>query len=226
MNVLLRILGFTLLAQVGSRLPSRTARTITSFVLIAANLLPLAAVLSGSAGLGDVFVIYWFENVVVWFTTTVKIVTARAMGTAGQNVTLLGNLLIAAFFTFHFGLFTFVHGVFSFTLASATGGLTSEPRTWLLIVFAITVSHLISLGLNWFGQGERDAATARRAMATPYPRMVVLHLSVLAAWFLLLWLPDVAADAVVPVAILCVLKTGVDVWFHLRERFALQQSRA
>ena len=225
MNALLRILGFNLLAQIGSRLPSRTARTITSFVLIAANLLPLAAVLSGSAGLGDVFVIYWFENVVVWFTTTIKILTARAVdGTAGRNVTLLGNFLIAAFFTFHFGLFTFVHGVFSFTLARLTGGFTGEPRTWLIVLLAITASHLISLGFNWFGQGERNAATVRKAMAMPYPRMVVLHLSVLAAWFLLLGLPNVATDAVVPVAILCVLKTALDVWFHLRERFALQPS--
>ena len=222
-NVLLRILGLNLLAHVGSRLPSARARTLTSSVLIVANLLPLVAVLTGSAGLGDVFVIYWFENVVVWLTTTIKILTAGAIGGAmGRNVTLLGNFLVAGFFTFHFGLFTFVHGVFSFTLARMTGGLTGEPSTWVLVLLAITASHLISLGVNWFGQSERDAVTVRKAMAMPYPRMVVLHLSVLAAFFLLLALPNVAADAVVPVAFLCVLKTAVDAWFHLRERFAVQ----
>ena len=68
---------------------------------------------------------------------------------------------------------------------------------------------------------ELDRASVRRAMM-PYPRrMVVLHLSVLATFFLLLGLPNVAADAVIPVALLCVLKTGVDTWFHLRERFAI-----
>jgi hypothetical protein len=224
-NVLLRILGLNLLAHIGSRLPSRTARTITASVLVAANLLPLVAVLTGSAGLGDVFVIYWFENVVVWFTTTIKILTARASdAAAGRNVTLLGNFLLAAFFTFHFGIFTFVHGVFSFTIARLTGGFTGEPKTWLIVLLAITASHVVSLGLNWFGQGERNAATVRKAMALPYPRMLVLHVSVLAAWFLLLGLPHVAADAVVPVAFLCGLKTAVDAWFHLRERFTLQPS--
>jgi len=226
-NVLLRILGFNLLAHVGSRLPSRAARTTTSIILIAANLLPLGAVLSGAAGLGDVFVIYWFENVVVWFTTTIKILTARGPNEPTERNAQLfgnamfGNLLVAAFFTFHFGLFTFVHGVFSFTLARSTGGFSGDSRTWLILLVAITVSHLISLGLNWFGQGERDRASVRRAMMMPYPRMVVLHLSVLCAFFLLLGLPDVAADAVVPVALLCGLKTGLDAWFHLRERFAI-----
>ena len=184
-------------------------------------MLPLVAVLTGSAGLGDVLVIYWFENVIVWFTTIVRILTAGAFDEAA-GLTILGNVLLAGFFTFHFGLFTFVHGVFSFSLAHLTGGFTGEPTTWVVILLAITASHLISMGLNWFGRGERNAVTARQAMAMPYPRMVVLHLSVLGAFFLLLALPSVAADAVVPVAFLCVLKTGVDVWFHLRQRFALQ----
>ena len=223
MNVLLRILGLNVLAHVGSRLPSRTARTITSIVLIAANLLPLLAVLTGAAGVGDVFVVYWFENVVVWFTTTIKILTARGTDESSERgVQLWGNVLVAAFFTFHFGLFTFVHGVFSFTLARLTGGLTGEPRTWLLLMLAITASHLISLGLNWFGQGERNVATVRRAVAMPYPRMVVLHVSVLAAFFLLIGFgrPDGAPEAVAPVALLCCLKTALDVAFHLRERAA------
>ena len=217
MNVLLRVLGLNLLAHVGSRLPSTTARTTTSIVLIAANLLPLWAVLTGAAGVGDVFVIYWFENVVVWFTTTIKILTAR-----GGAADLAGNAFTAAFFAFHFGMFTLVHGLFSFILANLTGGLTGEPRTWLLLMAAILASHVVSLGLNWFGQGERNVVTARQAMAVPYPRMIVLHLAVIGGFFLLLGLgrPDGSYDVVGPVALLCGLKTVLDVFFHLRERWA------
>ena len=218
MNVLLRILGLNVLAHVGSRLPSRTARTITSIVLIAANLLPLWAVLRGEAGVGDVFVIYWFENVVVWFTTTIKILTAR--GGTGANATASGNAPTAAFFALHYGLFTLVHGIFAFILAALTGGFTGGPRTLLLLLVAILASHLVSLGLNWFGQGEREVVSARRAMMLPYPRMVVLHASVLGGFYLLLGLgrPDGTFDAVAPVALLCGLKTLVDVVLHLRER--------
>ena len=220
MNVLLRVLGLNLLAQVGSRLPSRKARATTSIVLIAANTLPLWAVLTGAAGVGDVFVVYWFENVVVWFTTTIKILTAR--GRTPEGVPPSGNLLTAAFFAFHFGLFTVVHGVFAFTLASLTGGFTGEPRTWLILLVAILTSHMVSLGFNWFGQGERNVVTPRRAMSAPYPRMMVLHLSVIGGFFLLLGLgrADGTYDVVGPVALLCGLKTVVDVFFHVRERLA------
>lgn len=220
MNVLLRVLGLNLLAHVGSRLPSRMARTITSIVLIAANLLPLWAVLTGAAGVGEVFVVYWFENVVVWFTTTIKILTAR--GATGGNAKPTSNALTAAFFAFHFGMFTLIHGLFSFTLVALTGGFTGEPRTWFLLLVAILVSHLVSLGLNWFGQGEREVVSARRAMALPYPRMVVLHVSVIGGFFLLFGLvrPDSTFDEVAPVALLCGLKTVVDVFFHVRERLA------
>lgn len=220
MNVLLRVLGLNLLAHVGSRLPSGAARTTTSIVLIAANLLPLWAVLNGAAGVGDVFVVYWFENVVVWFTSTVKILTARG-GTAGIAEP-RSNVPIAGFFALHFGLFTIVHGVFSFIIAALSGGFTGGPRTWLLLLAAILVSHLVSLGLNWFGQGEREVVSARRAMTVPYPRMVVLHLSVIGGFFLLLGPGrlDGTGNAVAPVALLCGLKTLVDVLFHVRERLA------
>jgi hypothetical protein len=216
-NVLLRVLGLNLLAHVGSRLPSTAARTTTSIVLIAANLLPLWAVLTGAAGVGDVFVIYWFENVVVWFTSTIKILTAR-----GGTADLTDNAFTAAFFAFHFGMFTLVHGLFSFILANVTGGLTGEPRTWMLLMAAILASHVVSLGLNWFGQGERNVVTPRRAMAMPYPRMIVLHLAVIGGFFLLLGLgrPDGGHDVVGPVALLCGLKTILDVVFHVRERLA------
>ncbi len=220
MNVLLRILGLNLLAHVGSRLPSRVARTTTSMLLIAANLLPLWAVLNGAAGVGDVFIVYWFENVVVWFTSTIKILTARG-GTVG-DARPVGNVPIAGFFALHFGIFTVVHGFFSFIIAALTGGFTGGPRTWLLLLAAILVSHLVSLGLNWFGQGEREVVSARRAMMLPYPRMVVLHLAVIGGFFLLLGVghPDGTYDDVAPVALLCGLKTVVDALFHVRERLA------
>jgi hypothetical protein len=131
-------------------------------------------------------------------------------------------VVTAAFFAFHFGMFTLVHGFFSFTLAALTGGFSGGPRTWFLLLVAILASHLVSLGLNWFGQGEREVVSARRAMAMPYPRMLVLHVSVLGGFFILLGLgrPDGAFDEVAPVALLCGLKTLVDVVFHVRERLA------
>lgn len=222
MNALLRILGLNVLAQVGSRMSSPAARTTTSIVLIAANLLPLWAVLRGDMGVGDVFVIYWFENVVVWFTSTIKILTARGVSGPTEQAPRASNAPLAGFFALHFGIFTVVHGAFSFTIAGLTGGFTGDRWTWVILLAAITASHVFSLGLNWFGQGERNVVSAGRAMAAPYPRMVVLHLSVIGAFFLLLGRPDEASNDIAPVALLCGIKTFVDVCFHLRERYAFR----
>jgi hypothetical protein len=217
MNLVLRLLGLNLLAHVGTRLSNPAARTASSLVLIAANLLPLWGVLRGALGLGDVFVLYWLENLVVWFTTTIKILTAK--GVTGPEAPGAANAVLAAFFAFHFGLFTLVHGVFSFILAGVSGGFRGEPWEWIVIVGAILASHLFSLGVNWFGRGERDVVNPRRAMFVPYPRMLVLHMAVIGGFFLVVG-TDRGDNSVAAVALLCVLKTVVDLGLHLRERFA------
>lgn len=218
MPVFLRFLGIGLIAQVGTRLPNRTARTLSSLALIVANLLPLWAVARGTLGVGDVFVIYWLENVVVWFTTTFKILTAR--GGAEPAGGLNSRAALAAFFAFHFGIFTVVHGGFSLTIAFMTGGFQGGLGYWILAVGFMLASHLISLGLNWFGQGERNVVTPNGAMAMPYPRMLVLHGAVIGAFFFLIGPDGEPTRGVGAVVLLCGLKTAVDLAFHLRERFA------
>lgn len=220
LDLLLRMLGLRALAYAGSRLSDPTARTITALVLIAANLLPIIAVLRGSAGAGDVFVLYWLENVVVWFTTTIKILTA-----AGNETSVAGRVGMAAFFAFHFGVFTIVHGVFSFVIAGITGGFHGGPWYWLVTVGAIFVSHVVSLGVNWFGRGERTVVTPQRAVAMPYPRMLVLHFAIIGGFFLAMrpWdgPPEFGDGAsTLPVVLLCTVKTALDLVLHLRERRA------
>lgn len=223
MQLLLRILGLNLLSQVGVRLPNSVVRTLSSLALIAANLLPIKAVMDGSLGLGDVFVLYWLENVVIWFTTTIRILTARG-GTPVAEDSLVDNTATATFFAIHFGIFTLVHGVLSFTLAGFTGWFLGSPLYWLVVVAAMLASHVISLGLNWFGLGERDQIGPAKAMWLPYPRMLVLHGGILAAFFLVLR-PNGAEHSVTAVALLCWLKLLADLGFHLRERFALRVPR-
>src|SRR5688500_9913700 len=83
--------------------------------LIGMNLVPLGFLLFADWSPGDVLIAYWLENVVIGLFTVVKIVTARAGGEdATRAATKIG---LAAFFTFHFGIFTLVHGVFTLLLA-------------------------------------------------------------------------------------------------------------
>lgn len=207
MQLLLRILGLNLLAHVGTRLPSSLARAISSLALIAANLLPIKAVIDGSLGLGDVFVLYWLENLVVYVFTIIKLLTVEP---ADRGV--------AGFFALHYGIFTFVHGVFAFILAGFSGWFLGGWFYWLAVVGALLASHLLSLGLNWFGRGECRVATPTRVAAFPYPRMLVMHGAVIVG-AMLVFDPHPESNEVTAVAILCGAKAAIDLTFHLIERF-------
>lgn len=218
MHPLLRILGIELLARAGRRLPGRVAPLVTALLLVAVNLLPLWAVLRGSAGMGDVFLVYWCENVVVWACGIVRIATAA--GTGGPEVRPTsgrGPISNASFFALHYGIFTLVHGVFTLVMVVLVG-LVGSALDVLLLVLAIVVSHVVSLGMNWFGRQERLVVSPGRAMMTPYPRMIVLHVAIIGG-FVLIGGPGATDDGgqVRAVALLCGLKALIDLAFHVHE---------
>jgi hypothetical protein len=205
--ILLRILGLNLLAQVGIRLPNPVARTISSLVLIAANLLPIKAVIDGSLGLGDVFVLYWLENVIVYLLTIVQLRTAEHP-----------DDFTTVFFGIHYGIFTLVHGVFAFVLAGLSGGFIGGWFYWLAVVAAMLFSDLLSLGINWFARGERRFVSPTRAAVAPYPRMLVMHGAIIAGAFLVFNPQHAGKGALTAVVILCGAKTVIDLAFHIVER--------
>lgn len=218
MHPLLRILGIELLARAGRRLPGRVAPLFTALLLVAVNLLPLWAVLRGSAGMGDVFLIYWFENVVVWALGIVRIATAA--GTGGPKVrtrSSSGPVSNAAFFALHYGIFTLVHGIFTVSMVVLVG-LVGSLLDVLLLVLAILVSHVVSLGMNWFGRQERMVVSPGRAMMTPYPRMIVLHVAIIGG-FIFIGGPSATDDGgqFGAVALLCGMKALIDLAFHVHE---------
>ena len=168
---------------------SPRAPLFSSVSLVVGNALPLWAVWAGHMSVGDVFVVYWLENVAVWWITIVKVRTARGVGgraTAtmrlnGRPVDPANPAPLAFFFALHYGIFTVVHGVFAFVMASIAGG-DLHPVSWLWAGLALGLSHLGSLWINWYDGGERWRGSPGSAMWQPYPRMLVLHVSVLAGF--------------------------------------------
>lgn len=206
-QLLLRILGLNLLAQVGTRLPNRVARTVSSLVLIAANLLPIKAVLDGSLGLGDVFVLYWVENVFVYVTTIIRLRTV-------ENP----DDFTTTFFSIHYGIFTLVHGVFAFVLAGLSGGFVGGWFYWVLVVAAMLFSDVLSVAINWFARGEQRVVPPGRVALAPYPRMLVMHGAIIAGAFLVFDPARAGWGATAAVVILCSAKTVIDLVFHIAER--------
>ncbi len=206
------------------------APLLSVLALVAVNLLPVAALLAGWMTLGDVFVVYWLENLAVWAVTVVKVATARAPEPAdtslrinGRPASRMSRGVLAGFFSFHYGIFTLVHGFFAFGLAFAADG-ELHGRTWLLTGLAFLASHVASLGVNWFGEDERARVSPSQAMWQPYPRMLVLHAAIIGGFLLMVRDqidqpgPLSQTSVLLPVLLLCGLKTLVDLWFHLRER--------
>jgi len=158
-----------------------------------------------------------------------------------------GRVGLAAFFTVHYGLFWVVHGVFVFVLPAFVGitapvdhqtisplgvpdaivdqgsGSTFGSISWPSVALgavALFVSHGASFVVNYLGRGEYLRTSPLRLMFAPYARVVVLHLTILVGAFAVAFLgaPNVL------LVVLVILKTALDLRFHLAERIRLADS--
>lgn len=181
----------------------------------------------------SVILLFWFENVVVGGYNILKIAMARPTD-IGRWV---GKVFMIPFFTFHYGMFTFVHGIFVLALfggdALAMAGMMDDPGpgmfldaiaaagvTWAAI--ALIASHGFSFAYNYIGKGEYRQATIENLMKQPYSRVVVLHIVLIASGFLVMAL----GAPVLGLILLIVLKIGVDVTAHLKERARFEKGEA
>jgi hypothetical protein len=196
--------------------------TPSAVALILANLIPLYGVALLGWRVFPVVLLFWFENVVVGFYNALKIGFARP-GDVGRWI---AKVFMIPFFLFHYGMFTFVHGIFVLALFGSgivdmDGGpsvawfrsaLVAAGVTWAAV--ALFVSHGFSFAHNYIARGEYRRATLENLMKQPYSRVVVLHVVIIASGFLVMAL----GAPVLGLVLLVLLKTGVDVSAHLKER--------
>jgi len=155
-------------------------------------------------------------------------VTIRLSGMAANMMR--GPLI--GFFVMHYGIFWVVHGVFVFlmplfaglsspTLDPAAPGFGFGPMDFgplpfdglLLAGLLLTASHVVSYFTNYIGRGESLRVTPAAQMISVYPRVVVLHVTIVAG-------AGVIAAFGTPFAALVLLvglKTAIDLVLHLRE---------
>jgi Family of unknown function (DUF6498) len=173
--------------------------------LVAANVLPLAGVLALGWDLGMVLLLYWAESAVVLAFSLVKVVLVGR----------LAALFLVPFFLVHAGIFMGVHLVFLLTLfvERPDTGWLPFARELLLGTAVLFASHLVSFVANTLRRGERPAK-AQDVMTGFYRRVIAMHLTILGGGFLLVLLGSPAWA----LALLVVLKTGVDATAHMRER--------
>lgn len=143
------------------------------------------------------------------------------------------KLFLIPFFCFHYGMFTFVHGVFIVALFG--GGMNHgagflNPAMVLQIIrdnhlalpFAgLAVSRVISFCQNYLWRGEFRRTSVMVQMVQPYGRIVLMHVTILIGGFLVMLLHSPVAG----LALLVVLKMAFDLAGHQgeREKFSPQQ---
>jgi hypothetical protein len=171
-------------------------------LLVAGAAVPVAGVLSGSWSLREVVVLYWAENVIIGLLQVVKMLAAspRDMPPAGH----LAKLFLVPFFTFHYGMFCFVHGVFVFAITGGAfggkggggpvggplemfGSMADFPKPFWLALGLIGANHVQQAVQRFFLSGAWRAGGGKGLqdlMGEPYKHIVVVHLGILFGAFL------------------------------------------
>ncbi|HOJ86016.1 MAG TPA: DUF6498-containing protein, partial [Elusimicrobiales bacterium] len=81
-------------------------------------------------------------------------------------------------------------------------------------ILALFISHGYSFFSNYIMGKEKETASIEQLFAAPYPRIVVMHITILAGAFLMMALKTNVAFLIVFI----IIKIGVDLKAHLKER--------
>lgn len=197
-------------------------------LLILLNSVPIYGVFVWGWQSFDLIFLYWLENVIIGIFMILRILARRY----SHPVELAMPLFLAPFFTFHFGMFCYVHG--SFVIALFGKGLSNDLAQMEIpeiIVPLIQAHHLfwpvlalfIFQLMDWlrdinergFGSdGIKDLTTA------PYRRIVVLHITILASGFAL----GALNEPLIGLLLLIAFKTGVDIYHWDKDEKALSSA--
>lgn len=193
----------------------------TVIALVLANLIPLYCVLAFGWEVFPLLLLFWVENVIIGGFNVLKMLLAAPQ----IGVSWVVKLFLIPFFCVHYGMFTFVHGVFVVALfgrqLQGGGGfpgpgtflkLISEQHLWIAVI-GLAISHGFSFGWNYLWRGEFRTASLPALMQQPYGRVVVLHLTILGGGFLMMAMGSPTAGLV----LLVVLKIILDLRSHVRE---------
>jgi hypothetical protein len=198
---------------------------------LAVNLLPILGVTLWGWSLGALVILYWIENVIVGVVNLARMaLTAAKDGAAG----LAGFAFMGPFFTFHYGMFCLVHGVFVVGLfggmdhvlgafpsdqgpekflPEAVFGLGQSQPYFLLAVLAIAAFKLAGFLFIYVARGDFKRTNLAEQMGAPYGRIIFLHLGIFAGAFGL----TLAGSPIYGVALLALAKTAFDIWSEARE---------
>lgn len=173
-------------------------------VILLLNLMPVYGVFVWQWKTFDLIFLYWLENVLVGVFTVMRMLVRPN----AHILMLIPALFMAGFFSVHYGGFTFVHGIFVFSLFADKSldpgiDLNSLLETSLFVLVQQQLIYaVIALMLLQVYFWIRDILLARSyslsdLMVSPYRRIFILHITIMASGFLLLALKQPIAGLLV-----------------------------
>lgn len=185
--------------------------------IILVNLIPIAGVYLLKWNQYDIIFLYWVEGIVIGIFTAVKIGMAKNVGQTSppsydnsidlQGADTMPRVLLIPFFLMHYGIFTFVHGMFIFRLflPKSTFFINKDFKPLLIFFVATIISHGVSFFVNFIKKKEYEKKTSMEYMASPYPRIIVMHIVIMLG---ALFFGHV-------IVLFVILKTIFDIFLHL-----------
>lgn len=169
---------------------------------IAINAIPLVGVIWFGWSVFEVLLLYWFENVAV------GIAHAARLGISTRTNAVADGWGTTSFFAMHYGMFTFVHGIFVVVFFGfVQGGVMELKGGFAQPVLAIMGWQAAILVLDYFRTDAFKGRLPDDMFFDPYPRVFALHITVvLGGWFI-----EEAGSPVWALAILVAVKTFADI---------------
>ncbi|KCZ45240.1 MULTISPECIES: DUF6498-containing protein [unclassified Hyphomonas] len=169
---------------------ARTYRDPLAWLTLLVDLLPIIAVIFFGWKAVPLVALYWLENLVIGAFTIF-----RMLGTIAANALNIPiALFMVPFFTVHYGMFCFGHGIF---LSAFAGGKVGDAapgidgmRTlvdWALgtgpymlwFIGAIILVNAIFYLVDFIGRGDYRNTQLPVEMFAPYGRIVTLHVAII-----------------------------------------------
>lgn len=167
---------------------ARTYRDPLAWLSLGVDLLPIAAVVLFGWKAVPLVALYWLENLVIGAFTIL-----RMIGTVANNIANIGFVLfLAPFFTVHYGMFCYGHGMFLRSFSGeedggAFGGGPVDLVEWALhtgphmtwFVGAIVAVNAVFYLVDYILRGGYRTADPSTEMFAPYGRIVTLHVAII-----------------------------------------------
>ncbi len=180
----------------------------SALIILISNLLFIIVAVLQNVSLQEVWLVYWCQSIIIGFFALLRMLTYKLKSDSSKvsGMKEVSRIFIAGFFVFHYGFFHFVYLMFigfSF-ISSAFMDVFTSPGTIvdaastaqfagpnMMLVFLGAVifffAHLISFILN-FAKDNQKEWDLGELMFAPYSRIIPMHISIIAAGFIAMFL--------------------------------------